>query len=94
MSNLCGGGAATRAAMAQPASIAQQRRGLKTKIKGYSSWKRRFQMTATGKFIRKQKGKRHKSFGKSPKQRMRLRATRLVDASLTKPMKKLGFKLR
>ena len=87
--------AAARVTTAAPASIASQVRGLKTyKIKPYSSWKGRFQITSKGKFIRKQKGKRHKSFGKSPKQRMRLRATKLVHSSLTGPMKKLGFKLR
>lgn len=91
MSTLSG---ASAARALRPASIARQQRGVKTKIKPYSSWKRRFQLTASGKFIRKQKGKRHKSFGKTPKQRMRLRGTRLVDASLVQPMKKLGFKLR
>jgi ribosomal protein L35 len=95
LSNLSGAPCVTQAS-----SIAQQQRGMKTKalsktkIKPYSSWKGRFQITAKGKFIRKQKGKRHKSFGKSPKQRMRLRATKLVHKSLVAPMKKLGFKLR
>ena len=57
--------------------------------------KRRFtQVTASGKFKRKQKGKRHKAFSKSPAQRMRLRGDRLVHETLVKPMKKLGFKLR
>lgn len=74
------------------------RRGIKTKVKTkvkpWSSWKRRFRITSSGAFQRKQKGKRHKAFSKSPQQRMRLRATRLVHASLVKPMRKLGFKLR
>jgi ribosomal protein L35 len=79
---------------AKPGALAAQTRGVKTKIKPYSSWKRRFQVTASGLFKRKQKGKRHKAFSKSPAQRMRLRGDRLVHESLVKPMKKLGFKLR
>ena len=75
-------------------ALAVQTRGVKTKIKPYSSWKRRFQVTASGLFKRKQKGKRHKAFSKSPAQRMRLRGDRLVHETLVKPMKKLGFKLR
>lgn len=71
-----------------------QTRGMKIKIKPYSSWKRRFQITKSGLFKRKQKGKRHKAFSKSPAQRMRLRGDRLVHETLMKPMKKLGFKLR
>ena len=69
-------------------------RGIKTKIKPYSSWKKRFRITASGEFQRKQKGRRHKSFSKSPKQRMRLRAVRLVHTTLVTPMRKLGYKLR
>ena len=79
---------------AKPGALAAQTRGMKIKIKPYSSWKRRFQVTASGKFKRKQKGKRHKAFSKSPAQRMRLRGDRLVHETLVKPMKKLGFKLR
>ncbi len=71
-----------------------QVRGVKTKIKPYSSWKKRFRITSSGEFQRKQKGKRHKAFSKSPKQRMRLRAMKLVHATLEKPMRKLGYKLR
>ena len=79
---------------AKPGALAVQTRGVKIKIKPYSSWKRRFQVTALGKFKRKQKGKRHKAFSKSPAQRARLRGDRLVHETLMKPMKKLGFKLR
>jgi ribosomal protein L35 len=77
-----------------PGSLSHQTRGMKIKIKPYSSWKRRFQITKSGLFKRKQKGKRHKAFSKSPAQRMRLRGDRLVHESLVKPMRKLGFKLR
>eukprot|EP00227_Mantoniella_beaufortii_P015521 CAMPEP_0197577988 /NCGR_PEP_ID=MMETSP1326-20131121/2406_1 /TAXON_ID=1155430 /ORGANISM="Genus nov. species nov., Strain RCC2288" /LENGTH=215 /DNA_ID=CAMNT_0043141133 /DNA_START=89 /DNA_END=736 /DNA_ORIENTATION=+ len=87
------GGAAARLTRV-PAAIAQQTRGMKQKIKGYSSWKGRFQITSSGKYIRKQKGKRHKAFSKTPKQRAQLRSTKLVHKSLVQPMKKLGFKLR
>ena len=44
--------------------------------------------------MRKRKGKRHCAFAKTPKQRMRLRSTTLVHASLVQNMRKLGFKLR
>ena len=79
---------------AKPGALAAQTRGMKIKIKPYSSWKRRFQVTASGKFKRKQKGKRHAGRSKPPAQRMRLRGDRLVHETLVKPMKKLGFKLR
>jgi len=69
-------------------------RGMKTKIKPYSSWKARFRATATGKYARKQKGKRHKASSKTLRQKMLLRATKLVHNSLVQPMKKLGFNLR
>ena len=68
-------------------------RCFKTKIKPYSSWKLRFQRTATGKYARKQKGKRHKAFAKSPSQRMHLRATKLLHQTLQRSMKKLRFRL-
>ena len=42
-----------------------QKRQYGRKIKPLSSWKRRFQITSDGKYLRKQKGKRHKSFSKS-----------------------------
>ena len=77
----------------QSSLLVQQTRGVKTKIKPYSSWKRRFQLTAKGNFVRKQKGKRHKAFSKTPKQRMQLRGTKLVHKTLVQPMRKLGFKL-
>jgi len=86
-------GAAPRATLLPPA-IAQQTRGMRNKIKGYSSWKGRFQKTANGHFKRQQKGKRHKGFSKTPKQRMQLRASKLVHKSLVQPMKKLNFKAR
>jgi len=67
----------------------------KTKIKPWSSYKGRFQVTGSGKkILRKRKGKRHCAFAKTPKQRMRLRSTTLVHASLVQNMRKLGFKLR
>jgi len=89
-----GSWAVLEARAVRPASLAVPTRGMKIKIKPYSSWKRRFQVTATGKFKRKQKGKRHKAFSKSPERRARLRGDRLVHETLVKPMKKLGFKLR
>lgn len=67
-----------------------QSKNTKTKIKGYSSWKQRFSVTATGLFLRKQKGKRHMGFSKTPKQRRQLRASVLVHKSLERPMRKLG----
>lgn len=67
----------------------------KTKIKPWSSYKGRFQVTGSGKkILRKRKGKRHCAFAKTPKQRMRLRSTTLVHASLVQNMRKLGFKMR
>ena len=66
----------------------------KVKIKPYSSYKGRFQVTASGKILRKRKGKRHCAFAKTPKQRMRLRSSTLVHETLMQPMRKLGFKLR
>ena len=65
----------------------------RTKIKGYSSWKGRFSVTASGLFRRKQKGKRHMGFSKTPKQRRQLRGTKLVDKTLEQPMRKLGFSM-
>ena len=65
----------------------------RTKIKGYSSWKGRFSVTASGLFRRKQKGKRHMGFSKTPKQRRQLRGTKLVDKTLERPMRKLGFSM-
>ena len=53
-----------------------------------------FQVTASGKILRKRKGKRHCAFAKTPKQRMHLRSTTLVHASLVQNMRKLGFKMR
>lgn len=64
-----------------------------TKIKGYSSWKSRFSVTASGLFRRKQKGKSHMGFSKTPKQRRQLRGTKLVDKTLERPMRKLGFNM-
>ena len=67
----------------------------KTKIKPWSSYKGRFQVTGSGKkILRKRKGKRHCAFAKTPKQRMHLRSTTLVHASLVQNMRKLGFKMR
>ena len=57
------------------------------------SFKSRFWVTATGKFKRMKKGKRHKSFSKSPDQRRTLRQSALVHKTLERPMKKLNFKL-
>ncbi|CEF96630.1 Ribosomal protein L35 [Ostreococcus tauri] len=63
-----------------------------TKIKSYSSYRFRFKMSGSGrKIMRKQKGKRHCAFAKTPKRRRMLRKTTTVDATLVQPMKKLGF---
>jgi len=70
------------------------RRLLSCKLKPLSSWKRRFQITSNGKYLRKQKGKRHKSFSKSRKRRLRLRASKLIHSSSLSPLKKMGFALR
>lgn len=70
------------------------RRLLSCKLKPLSSWKRRFQMTSNGKYLRKQKGERHKSFSKSRKRRLRLRASKLIHSSSLSPLKKMGFALR
>ena len=69
-------------------------RKLSYKLKPLSSWKRRFQITSTGKFLRKQKGKRHKSFSKSRKRRLRLRTPKLVHQASATHIKKTGFALR
>jgi len=64
----------------------------RTKIKPYSSYAYRFKLSGSGtKILRKQKGKRHCAFSKTPKRRRMLRKTALVHASLVGPMKKLGF---
>ena len=60
--------------------------------KGYSSWKSRFQVTTyLVSFDANKKGKRHMGFSKTPKQRRRLRGTKLVDKTLERPMKNLGL---
>ena len=71
-----------------------QKRQYCRKIKPLSSWKRRFQITSDGKYLRKQKGKRHKSFSKSRKRRLHLRASKLVHKSYVSPIKKIGFALQ
>ena len=71
-----------------------QKRQYCRKIKPLSSWKRRFQITSDGKYLRKQKGKRHKSFSKSRKRRLHLRASKLVHKSCVSPIKKMGFALQ
>ena len=71
-----------------------QKRQYGRKIKPLSSWKRRFQITSDGKYLRKQKGKRHKSFSKSRKRRLHLRASKLVHKSYVSPIKKMGFALQ
>ena len=68
-------------------------RHFSSKLKPLSSWKRRFQITSDGKYIRKQKGKRHKSFSKSRKRRLRLRTSKLVHRAFMSPIKKMGFAL-
>ena len=69
-------------------------RKLSYKLKPLSSWKRRFQITSTGKILRKQKGKRHKSFSKSRKRRLRLPTPKLVHQASATHIKKTGFALR
>eukprot|EP00271_Cylindrocystis_brebissonii_P007828 TRINITY_DN2163_c0_g1_i1.p1 TRINITY_DN2163_c0_g1~~TRINITY_DN2163_c0_g1_i1.p1 ORF type:complete len:318 (+),score=7.63 TRINITY_DN2163_c0_g1_i1:351-1304(+) len=63
----------------------------KTKIKPYSSWKRRFKLLANGEFKRWREGKRHNASLKSPKQRRQLRRPSIVFSGLKQPMIKLGF---
>ena len=64
----------------------------RTKIKPYSSYAYRFKLSGSGtKILRKQKGKRHCAFSKTPKRRRMLRKTATVHATLVGPMKKLGF---
>ena len=71
-----------------------QKRQYCRNIKPLSSWKRRFQITSDGKYLRKQKGKRHKSFSKSRKRRLHLRASKLVHKSYVSSIKKMGFALQ
>jgi ribosomal protein L35 len=87
------GGVAARRAYARKVKVGANGK-TKVKIKPYSSYKGRFQVTASGKILRKRKGKRHCAFAKTPKQRMRLRSSTLVHETLMQPMRKLGFKLR
>ena len=86
-------GVAARRAYARKVKVGANGK-TKVKIKPYSSYKGRFQVTASGKILRKRKGKRHCAFAKTPKQRMRLRSSTLVHETLLQPMRKLGFKLR
>jgi len=86
-------GVAARRAYARKVKVGANGK-TRVKIKPYSSYKGRFQVTASGKILRKRKGKRHCAFAKTPKQRMRLRSSTLVHETLLQPMRKLGFKLR
>ena len=86
-------GVAARRAYARKVKVGANGK-TRVKIKPYSSYKGRFQVTASGKILRKRKGKRHCAFAKTPKQRMRLRSSTLVHETLMQPMRKLGFKLR
>lgn len=63
----------------------------KTKIKPYSSLKRRFKLLANGEFKRWKAGKRHKATVKTKKQRRQLRKPSVVSPGLAYAMKKLNF---
>lgn len=63
----------------------------KTKVKPYSSMKRRFKLLANGEYKRWRSGKRHNASTKTKKQRRQLRRPSIVPHGLKQPMKYLGF---
>ncbi|KNA24854.1 hypothetical protein SOVF_011680 [Spinacia oleracea] len=63
----------------------------KIKIKGYSSFKRRFKTLNDGTIRRWREGKRHNAHLKSKKSKRRLRKPEIVPAAYAKVMKKLNF---
>lgn len=63
----------------------------KTKIKSYSSYKRRFKLLASGEYKRWRPGKRHNAKLKTPKQRRQLRRPSIVSPGLKRAMRKLNF---
>ena len=66
------GAGAVLASRAAARGVGGADEGHEDQDQAYSSWKRRFQVTASGKFKRN-KGKRHKAFPESPAQRMSAR---------------------
>ncbi|KAG0603458.1 hypothetical protein M758_10G096100 [Ceratodon purpureus] len=73
----------------------QQRRMLsklkKTKVKAYSSYKKRFRGMANGEYKRWRSGKRHNAHSKTNKQKRQLRRPSIAPLALAKVMKKLNF---
>lgn len=76
-------------------TYAQQRRTLtklkKTKIKAYSSYKKRFRGMANGEYKRWRSGKQHNAHSKTNKQKRQLRRPSIAPLALAKVMKKLNF---
>ncbi|CAM6067090.1 unnamed protein product [Sphagnum tenellum] len=63
----------------------------KTKIKAYSSYKKRFRALANGLYKRWRSGKRHNAHSKTNKQKRQLRRPSVAPHALATVMKKLNF---
>ncbi|EFN52243.1 hypothetical protein CHLNCDRAFT_139123 [Chlorella variabilis] len=64
------------------------------KVKPYSSYKRRFKLTATGKVLYPRPGHVHKRFNKTKRQLFELSGMQVMKPRYAKTVKKIGFKLR
>uniref|UniRef100_A0A7S2Z2L0 50S ribosomal protein L35 n=1 Tax=Chloropicon laureae TaxID=464258 RepID=A0A7S2Z2L0_9CHLO len=77
----------------QPHCLAVQVREMGgKKLKSYSSYKRRFKLSASGKYARARCGNAHMAQSKSKTRKRRLRQNTTTHEGYAKVMRKLGFK--